>query len=107
MGMKSWIKEIREDRDMTLAELAEKTNTTHQQISNLELGKRKLTWEWVMRLSEALQCHPLDLTTGPAQPKNNTERELLEKFRGMNETDKPKYVSMADVFLWSKEEEKK
>lgn len=96
---KVWIKEIRLDRGLTLDQLAEKVHTTHQQISLLELGKRKLTWEWISRLSSALQCHPMEITEGLNAGQNPLERELVKKFRGMSESDQAKYVYMADAFI--------
>jgi transcriptional regulator with XRE-family HTH domain len=52
------IRELREARGMTLADLAERVGTTNQQISHLELGKRQLTVDWLRRLGVALGCHP-------------------------------------------------
>ena len=52
------IRELREARGLTLADLAEQLGTTNQQISHLELGKRQLTVEWLRRLGAALDCHP-------------------------------------------------
>lgn len=52
------LRELREARGLTLADLAERLGTTNQQISHLELGKRQLTVDWLRRLGEALGCHP-------------------------------------------------
>jgi transcriptional regulator with XRE-family HTH domain len=52
------IRELREGRGLTLAELADRVGTTNQQISHLELGKRQLTVDWLRRLGGVLGCHP-------------------------------------------------
>ena len=52
------LRELREARGWTLAELAARVGTSNQQISNLELGKRQLTVDWLRRLGTALNCHP-------------------------------------------------
>lgn len=52
------LRELREARGLTLAELAVRLGTTNQQVSHLELGKRQLTVEWLRRLGAALECHP-------------------------------------------------
>ena len=52
------LRELREARGWTLANLAERVGATNQQISHLELGKRQLTVDWLRRLGTALGCHP-------------------------------------------------
>lgn len=55
------IRAMRNARNMTQEELAEKVNTTKQQIWRLENGQRQLTQEWLVRLSKALNCSIVDL----------------------------------------------
>lgn len=98
----NFIKQIREDRDISTAKLASMMNTTPQQISHLELGKRKLSWEWILRLADALQCHPLDITEGPAKPKAPQERDLLNKFRQLGETEQGMFITMLDSLTTEK-----
>lgn len=102
--MKNYLKELREDRGLTLQQLAEKAKTSNQQISNLEKSKRRLTWDWIMRLAEALQCHPLEITDGPAAilPKDEQERELLKKFRGFNDGEQKMFSHMLDSLAHEK-----
>lgn len=96
--MKNYIKQLREDRKLTTAQLGELAGTTQQQISLLENSKRSLRWDWIVRLADALQCHPMDITEGPGG-SDPLERELIAKFRRFHETDKLKYVSIADAFI--------
>ncbi len=55
------IKQLRVQRGMTMQELAQAAGTSQQQIDRLEKGRRKLTIEWVERLSRALECDAVDL----------------------------------------------
>jgi len=67
-----------------LESLASLVGTTNQQISLLEAGKRRLTVEWLVRLSKALSCHPWALVDDdlPKQMRPEDLR-LLEQFRRM------------------------
>ena len=88
--MKNRIAEIRKLRGLTLQEVAVKAATTNQQVSHLEQGRRKLTYEWMERLAEALSCHPLELLANPPGTSDGKqqilsvrERQLLEMFRSL------------------------
>lgn len=48
------IKELREKRGLTLAQLAELVGTSHATIQRLESSKMKLTQEWANRLAQVL-----------------------------------------------------
>ncbi|WP_085594272.1 XRE family transcriptional regulator [Thalassospira sp. MCCC 1A01428] len=52
------IKEVREAAGMSQSELARKLGTTNQQISRLELGQRRLTVNWLIKIAEALNTTP-------------------------------------------------
>ena len=56
---------LREKRGLSQKTLADMAGTSQQEIQRLETGQRKLTWEWMLRLSTALKCHPLDLVNYP------------------------------------------
>lgn len=98
--MKNFISQLREERGLTLQELAQKVGTTHQQISNLEKGRRRLSWEWIQRIADALECHPLEIIEGPAAiiPKDEQEKELLKKFRGFDDSAKSAFKHMIDMY---------
>ena len=59
--MKLRIKEIQEKKNISNVELAKKTGLGQQQISYYRYGKRTPTFASLEKLSEALQCHPLEL----------------------------------------------
>ena len=66
----------RKKRKISQKELAEKVNTTPQQISLLENGDRKLAPEWIDRLSKALGCTKGELL-GEA-PLSDDARAVLD-----------------------------
>lgn len=93
-AMKNRISEIRKARGLTLVEVAERAQTSNQQISHLERGRRKLSYEWMERLAAALSCHPLDLLANPPTPfeapmamLSVRERRLLELIRSLDEDE--------------------
>jgi len=51
-----------------LQNLAERADTTNQQISRLERGERRLTTDWMERLAGALGCNPAALIGAYAEP---------------------------------------
>jgi transcriptional regulator with XRE-family HTH domain len=85
MSLKNRIKVIREARGWSLEMLASESNTTNQQISLLEAGKRRLTVEWLLRLGDALNCHPWELVDHILpEPPESHELILLERFRDLS-----------------------
>jgi len=92
--MTNRIAEIRKARGLTLQEVATRAATTNQQVSHLERGRRKLSYEWMKRLASAMSCHPLDLLDHPPETESMhepvlspRERELLNLFRSLNENE--------------------
>lgn len=65
------IRELRKARGWSLETLASLCDppTTNQQISRLEKNDRRLTVEWMERLSKALGCRPSDLLIETADPQ--------------------------------------
>lgn len=55
------IRQVRESRGLSQENVAEQLGTFNQQISHLELGKRRLTWDWMVKLAKVFACHPLEL----------------------------------------------
>ena len=55
------IRELREARGLSAADLAEKVGTSQPQITRLERGERRLTVDWMQRIAKALDCQPSDL----------------------------------------------
>lgn len=82
--MDNRIKVLREARGLSLETLAAEVGTTNQQVSLLESGKRRLTVDWLLRLSRALACHPWELVAEDLpKPLLPAEIRMLERFRGL------------------------
>ncbi len=78
------IRAVREAQELSLETLTALGGTTNQQISLLETGKRRLTVEWLVRLSKALSCHPWALVADELpQQMSPEDLRLLEHFRRM------------------------
>lgn len=70
--MKTRIREMRQQRGMTLQQLAEAIKpepTTPQTIGRLETGVRTVSLDWLARIAEALDCHIADLLEIPGRPE--------------------------------------
>jgi transcriptional regulator with XRE-family HTH domain len=93
--MSNYIKELRKARGWTQSDLAERVNTSVQQISFLENGNRRLSQDWIRRISNALECHPLDITEGPAMPVEGKKRIITDELDGLSDgalTELRKYL---------------
>lgn len=77
------IREWRQRREYTLAELAAEIGTTQTHLSRLELGDRPLTIEWMERIARKLDVHVGDLLRREHNPGLPTDRErrLLDALR--------------------------
>ncbi|MEJ2815022.1 helix-turn-helix transcriptional regulator [Caulobacter sp. CCG-8] len=81
------IRHLREAAHLTLDALADMAGTTNQQISHLEMGKRRLTVGWMEKLAKALDCHPWALVSAdPIVSTTPREQQLLNYFRGLSGT---------------------
>jgi transcriptional regulator with XRE-family HTH domain len=89
------ISEIRLDRGLSQEKLAQLTHTTNQQIGRLEMGTRRLTYEWMVRLAEALECHWSELATDDSSAPNKTEQGLLKTFRNLDQSHQETLLDMA------------
>ncbi len=54
--MENQLRIARKARRLTQQQLAERADTTLQQISRLERGERRMTLDWVRRLARAMGC---------------------------------------------------
>lgn len=95
--MENRIEELRKARGLTLKQLADLVGTSNQQISFLEKGKRRLTVDWMTRISEALGCQPADLISGDIEIRNERERAMMEFFRGLSEEQQEAFLKATDA----------
>ena len=87
---------MREARGLTLESLAQRVGATNQQISHLEVGRRRLTVEWLLRLGDALGCHPWLLVSDDVpDPLKAPEIRLLEAFRDLRSDQREALVLLA------------
>lgn len=89
------LKELRLARGLTLAQLAEATGASNQQISHLENGRRRFSVEWLTRLATPLNCHPLEILEGEALATNPQERKLLTLFRKLTAEQQDAFLRTA------------
>jgi len=59
--MANRIREWRLRRGLSMQPLADRVDSSRQQIHKLERGERRLTEDWMRRLARALDCRPMDL----------------------------------------------
>lgn len=76
--MRNNLRELRKKAGLSQLELADKLNTTQGMIGLLERGERKLSPDWLKRISQILSCSPLDILpdlntlTPTVQPNQNS-----------------------------------
>ena len=63
--MRNFLKDWREHRGLTQEQLGAAAGTGKMQISRLERSERRLTLDWMLKLSETLGIEPGDLTHAP------------------------------------------
>lgn len=85
MALANRITYFRKKRGLSMQKLATRVGTSQQQIDRLEKGKRRLTVEWLERLSEALDCSMMDLL-----PESHRERDVAN-------TTKAKVIGAIDA----------
>ncbi|WP_428247248.1 helix-turn-helix domain-containing protein [Ferrovibrio sp.] len=93
--MRNRLRDLRLDRGLTQEELAEKLGTTKQHLGRLENSKSRLSTEWIERLAEALQCHPLELLEDTVPAVTPDEKAVLELYRGLAEADRRAFLQIA------------
>jgi len=75
------IREWRQKKGWSLQQLADASDTSRAQIDKLERGERRLTLDWMLRLSTPLECLPADLLpdsgTSIANDRGSSLRERM------------------------------
>ena len=98
--MDNRIRMLREAWGLSLEALAAEAGTTNQQISLLESGKRRLTVDWLLRLSHALTCHPWELVAEDLpKPLLPEEIRLLERFRNLTNAQQGGLLAFMDALV--------
>lgn len=93
---KNFIREIREKNKIALEKLADMVGLTNQQVSNIELGKSRLSTDQLYKFAEALQCSPYDILDGigvSPLPKNEAQKKVLHALSKLSEKDQEMYAA--------------
>lgn len=94
---KNFLYTLRKQRKLTQKQLAELVNATPGQIYFLESGERKLSPEWLERLSKALNCSKGELL-GEA-PLSDDARAVLDMYEQLTDAQKNVIKSTLSAFL--------
>jgi transcriptional regulator with XRE-family HTH domain len=98
--MRNRIRALRQERKLTLLEVATRAGTNIQNISRIELGHRPLTDLWMHRIAAALHVAPADLLPGkPSETREMAqsleEEVLLFWWRKLTDDEKLMVAAMA------------
>lgn len=96
---KNYIRDIRRDRGMTQADLAEKIGVEPATVQRHENGKRSLTDDMIRKYASALECQVIHILEGITLPADDKERELLENFRRMEDKEQDLYLHTGKAFI--------
>lgn len=89
------VKELRLAQGLSQEQLAERCNTSKTQISRLERGSRRMTFDWAYRLAGALRCTASDLLDTDFSALTPAEQSLVGLFRGLSPEDRAKFLKVA------------
>jgi transcriptional regulator with XRE-family HTH domain len=95
------IRELREAKDWTQTDLAERMRSTYATIGRFETGTRPLNVDWMRRFAKALDCSIGDLLLEKDNPKGLSadEQRLLDLIRGAGPDAAQRMVGVAELTL--------
>lgn len=101
--LRNRVRELREREGWSMDELAARCDppTQGSMINKLEKGHRKLTLEWMLRLSDALGVHPNELLPEPAPSIDREEQAVVDLYRGLSEPDRRAFRRVVDALAQS------
>jgi transcriptional regulator with XRE-family HTH domain len=76
--MPNRLRELRTAHQLTLEQVAERAETSVQQILRLELGERRLTDDWMRRIATALGVHPFELLVPDTKDRHGSPQDLQD-----------------------------
>lgn len=95
--MRVRIKEVREQKGIKQAELADRIDLSRPYLAQIESGQRNLTAARQEKIAKALDVSPIELIDFDA-PSEDDEKLLLNAFRSMSEEQRANWIEMARVF---------
>jgi len=102
---KNFLKEVRKQRHLTQEQLGDLVGVKDSHITMMENGRRGISADMLVRLAVALQCHPAEITDGPATAiiaRNDREREVLLIMREMGEREQETFSAGLKAFASAK-----
>lgn len=90
------IMERRKEAGLTMEQLAGRVNITRGHLSNLENGKRELTWPVMERIAAALDVLPADLLNPTDGGLSEVERFLINTYREVPEAMRKAFNAVAE-----------
>ena len=94
---KTALYKIRRARGMTQRQIADAVGVEPDHISKLENGDRKLSPEWIDRLSKVLNCSKGELLG--EEGVSEEEREILDMYKQLTDDQKNVIKSTLSAFL--------
>lgn len=91
------VRVLRDERKWSMEDLARRIQpaTSASQINKLEKAIVRLTMEWIYKIADALEVHPLDIVA-PLEPRT---KALIIKFQSLQERSQNTLEHVADVLL--------
>lgn len=102
MDLQLRIRQLRTERGMTLAELADMVGVSVPHLSGVERGKKNLNNHLIVRLSDALEVEPYELFDGDSQ---GHIRNVLAAVSRLPEEDRMRVEAFALALLSSQSED--
>lgn len=98
MHPKNRLRELRKRAKITQSELAKLSGVSQPAISQIENDERPLTVDWMRTFARIFGCTTADLLDQDDNPHRLTdeERELLEKYRQADETQRAMVQRVAE-----------
>ena len=95
------ITEIRRAKGLSLADVAAAVGTTKSQIKKLEDGDRRLTLDWMHRISKALGVSLTDLIPSSALKRGNNrvDDNISSLVALLSDADKETMLNLAKVLF--------
>lgn len=100
----NYLKQLRNDRNLTVNELAETVGVSHSLITMLENRSRGFSRKTLHNIAQALNCHPEEIINGPNSveyAQNEQEREALKRFRVMEPAAQEMFLHTLRTFQTS------
>lgn len=95
------IRELRKARNMKLEDLANRVDCAVSMMSDLERGKKELSWTWMKRIARALKVQMADLLAEKDNSKSLSaqERELVDLYTRADDQQRQQLLGMARLIV--------